>query len=132
MGFKKLWPQPMHTDRWCADMPILLEVPGKPDQEARLTNFSVSAVRIDGVSGLVDGGKAWLRVGQHERIPVCVIWVAGTTAGCRFVGRVGPEVLRTIAKAAKGTDRTVISAEPPSASSSSLRCHAAWGITHEQ
>ena len=96
------------TDRWSADLVATFCTPGSHEQEVRVTNFSSSAVRITGASDLIEGGRAWLKIGNHARVAVCIIWATGTTAGCRFAGEPDAATYRAIVNAATDADRIVI------------------------
>ena len=96
------------TDRWSADLVAIFCTPGSREQEVRVTNFSSSAVRITGASDLIEGGRAWLKIGNYPPVAVCIVWATGTTAGCRFVGDPDAATYRAIINAATEVDRIVI------------------------
>jgi hypothetical protein len=110
MKHELIWPPPSHVDRWSANLSVTLHIPGRREQEVCLTNFSASAVRITGANGMIDGGRAWLKVADHPPLAVHVIWVSETTAGCRFIRRLDADVHRLLLEAATGVDRTAIAA----------------------
>jgi hypothetical protein len=108
MAHELICPLPSHIDRWSANLGVTLCIPGRRDQEVCLTNFSASAVRITGATGMIDGAQAWLKVGDHSPLAVHVVWVSETTAGCRFIRRLDADAHRLLSEAATGVDRTAV------------------------
>jgi hypothetical protein len=72
----------------------------------------MAAVRITGAAGMVEGGRASLKVGNHKPIAVSVIWVAGKAAVCRLLGHPDPEAFEAMMGIATSIDRTVIAPRP--------------------
>jgi len=86
MQYERNWPQSSHADRWCADLPVILRLPGRQEQQVHLENFSVAGVRVTGAAGMMEGEHASLDVGDQKAVAVSMIWVSGDSAGCRFLG----------------------------------------------